>query len=172
MSLSVKNTLVIKRDKTFARPAHYELEQRCTQALLTILPQMRQIISRESDESITVQQYSVLKALKDQKRLISELADLLKVSRPTMSRIVDGLEGRRRATDEPKRPKLVEREFCENDHRLVYACITPEGLEILLNYRAQAEESVMVLLREISPDDLPVLLHSLEMLARVVETHD
>ena len=31
-----------------------------------------------------------------QKRLISELAQLLKVSRPTMSRIIDGLEGRRK----------------------------------------------------------------------------
>src|SRR5947208_2259299 len=73
-----------------------ELEHRCTQALLVILPQVRQIINRdqerESDGSgITVQQYGVLKALQGQKRLISELAEMLKVSRPTMSRIIDGL---------------------------------------------------------------------------------
>ncbi len=156
---------------------HYEwgeLEQRCTQALLAILPQMRQIINRDPEGVVallTVQQYSVLKALKDQKRLISELADLLKVSRPTMSRIIDGLEGRRRSgAEESRRPKLVERVACQDDHRLVYARITEEGIDFLSHYCMQAEENITGVLRRMPASDLPQLLHSLEALTLAIQT--
>lgn len=154
-----------------------ELEHRCTQALLVILPQVRQIINRdqerESDGSgITVQQYSVLKALKDQKRLISELAELLKVSRPTMSRIIDGLEGRRKTAGpvrENTRPKLVERVACLDDHRLVYARITEEGRAILHKYNAKAEDNITNILDDLPPNELVNLLQSLELLAGAIQ---
>ncbi len=145
-----------------------EIEHRCTQALLMVLPQMRQLINRDREGdglSITVQQYNVLKALTEQERLISELADMLKVSRPTMSRIIDGLEGRRRSGEDVRRPKLVERVACQDDHRLVYAHITEEGRATLQHYHIQAEESIAIILRRMQPDDLPSLLRSLESLA-------
>ena len=151
-----------------------ELERRCSQALLTILPLMRQIINHErelTNPSITVQQYSVLKVLQEQERLISELADLLKVSRPTMTRIIDGLEGRRRTGngESNPRPKLVERVACQDDHRLVYARITEEGQVFLHHYRAQAEESITAILQHLNTNDLPTLLRSLETLAQAVQ---
>lgn len=141
-----------------------DLEQRCTQALLTILPQMRQIISRESEAySLTVQQYSVLKAIKERELLISELADLLKVSRPTMSRIIDGLEGRRRSNGNGQtRPKLVERVSSQDDHRLVYARITDEGRAFLRHYANLAEERLRNILKTLPPEELPVFLRCLE----------
>ncbi len=157
-------------------PERGEVERRCTQALLTIVPQLRQIISREQENegpTITVQQYSVLKVLHEQERLISELADMLKVSRPTMSRIIDGLEGRRAKSGEAsRRPKLVERIASQDDHRLVYACITEEGRAFLRHYRVQAEESVNSVLRRLPPDELPVMLHSLERLAQAIQAQD
>jgi DNA-binding MarR family transcriptional regulator len=150
-----------------------DLERRCTQALLTVLPHLRQLISREGESlSITVQQYTVLKALAEQKRLISELADLLKVSRPTMSRIIDGLEGRRRsgdAADENRKPKLVERVACQDDHRLVYAHITEEGMAILRHYHIQAEDNIRSVLSNLESDELAALLRSLENLSQVLK---
>ncbi|MDB5079950.1 MAG: hypothetical protein JWP00_1874 [Chloroflexi bacterium] len=155
-----------------------ELEHRCTQALLIILPQMRQLINRDQDREsdgsgITVQQYSVLKALQDQKRLISELAEMLKVSRPTMSRIIDGLEGRRKTAGpvrESQRPKLVERMACLDDHRLVYARITEEGRVILQKYHAKAEGNIINILENLPPAELSNLLQSLEVLAGAIKS--
>lgn len=155
-----------------------ELEHRCTQALLVILPQVRQIINRDQEREsdgtgITVQQYSVLKALESQKRLISELAELLKVSRPTMSRIIDGLEGRRKSVapvKESSRPKLVERVDCLDDHRLVYARITDEGRAILQKYHARAEDNVTTILETLPAPELVNLLQSLEALAGAIQT--
>lgn len=154
-----------------------ELEHRCTQALLVILPQVRQIINRDQEREsdgtgITVQQYSVLKALENQKRLISELAELLKVSRPTMSRIIDGLEGRRKSfgpVKESQRPKLVERVDCLDDHRLVYARITEEGRAMLQKYHARAEDNVINILETLPPHELVNLLQSLEALAGAIQ---
>jgi DNA-binding MarR family transcriptional regulator len=185
MSLGTKTSSapVKNRHKTGGKPNDVieldrtELEQRCTQALLVILPQMRQIINRdqerESDGSgITVQQYSVLKALQGQKRLISELAEMLKVSRPTMSRIIDGLEGRRKTAGpvrESQRPKLVERVACLDDHRLVYARITEEGQAILQKYNAKAEDNITGILGDLPPQELVTLLQSLEVLAGAIQ---
>jgi DNA-binding MarR family transcriptional regulator len=186
MSLGTKTTAASVRNRHKAgqtksdvieldRP---EIERRCTQALLVILPQVRQIINRdqerESDGSgITVQQYSVLKALQSQKRLISELAQMLKVSRPTMSRIIDGLEGRRKTVGpvrESQRPKLVERVDCLDDHRLVYARITDEGRAILQKYHAKAENNITSILDQLPPQELTNLLQSLEALAGAIQT--
>lgn len=166
-----KTTEIIELDRT-------ELEHRCTQALLVILPQVRQIINRDQEREsdgtgITVQQYSVLKALENQKRLISELAGLLKVSRPTMSRIIDGLEGRRKVigpVKESPRPKLVERVDCLDDHRLVYARITDEGRAILQKYHARAEDNVINILETLPAPELVNLLQSLEALAGAIQT--
>lgn len=169
----------VKKSSASVNDERGELERRCTQALLSLLPRMRQIINHEREgdsSSITVQQYSVLKVLQERKFLISELADKLKVSRPTMSRIIDGLEGRRRPStngngtgEEHHRPKLVERIACDDDHRLVYAQITEEGEAVLRHYRHQAEESIISVLRDVPPEQLSGLLHGLETLAHVVE---
>jgi DNA-binding MarR family transcriptional regulator len=158
-------------------------ERRCAQDLLSIITHMRRVINHDREKSnfsITVQQYLVLKTLKEQEHLISELADLFKVSRPTMSRIIDGLEGRRRGgTDDEfsehsnssKRAKLVERVDSRDDRRLVYARITPEGLEVLEQYCIKAEESVTTVLRRISPAEMPQLERALQLLCDALETH-
>jgi DNA-binding MarR family transcriptional regulator len=180
------NTMVTplkNRQKTAAKTSKIneldrtDLEHRCTQALLVILPQVRQIMNRDQEREsdgtgITVQQYSVLKALENQKRLISELAELLKVSRPTMSRIIDGLEGRRKSfgpVKESQRPKLVERVDCLDDHRLVYARITEDGRAMLQKYHARAEDNVTNILQTLPPPELFNLLQSLEALAGAIQ---
>ena len=150
-----------------------ELERRCTQALLAMMPELRQLINREREAGtypITVQQYAVLKALQSQERLISELADLLKVSRPTMSRIIDGLEGRRRSPESEVRPKLVERVASQEDHRLVYARITEEGYAVLKNYHGLVENRLTDLLHQLNSSELPILMHNLEALVGLLQT--
>jgi len=159
-----------------------EQERRCAQNLIAIMNHMRRAMahSREgTDFSITPQQYLVLKILKDQERLISELADLFKVSRPTMTRIIDGLEGRKRNSgnglvgEQPNgkehRAKLVERVDSPDDRRLVYARITPEGLNMLTHYHSKTEESVTEILRRISSEELRHLEHYLEILRLAFE---
>src|SRR5690242_19628995 len=69
-----------------------EQERRCAQDLLSFITKVKRVINHDREGSgypITMQQYLVLKTLKSQEKLISELADMFKVSRPTMSRIID-----------------------------------------------------------------------------------
>ncbi len=168
-------------------PPVTEQERRCAQDLLTILTHMKRVIAHNREGSgfpITMQQYLVLKILKQQEYLISELADMFRVSRPTMSRIIDGLEGRRRAgnNDETgeqantqnnhhkeKRAKLVERVDSLDDRRLVYARITPDGLEMLDYYCNKSEESVTSVLRRINPAEMTHLERALEVLRKALE---
>jgi DNA-binding MarR family transcriptional regulator len=156
---------------------------RCAQEVLTVIPHLKRVIQydREGMElPISLQQYSVLKALSEQQYLISELADMFKVSRPTMTRLIDSLEGRRRpgtiANDEEdapvRRAKLVERVDCLDDRRLVYARITNEGLEMVRLYHSMAEETVITMLHRISLDELDNLEKGLVVLRRALEHSD
>jgi DNA-binding MarR family transcriptional regulator len=90
-----------------------------------------------------------------------------------MSRIIDGLEGRRKTVGpvrESQRPKLVERVDCLDDHRLVYARITDEGRAILQKYHAKAENNITSILDALPPQELTNLLQSLEALAGAIQT--
>jgi len=163
-------------------PTITEQESRCAQDLLMITTYMRRITSHNREGSgfpITMQQYSVLKALKEQTHLISELADIFKVSRPTMSRIIDSLEGRRRNPSNEseserkgnRRAKLVERVDSLDDRRLVYARITQEGLDMLDYYCDKSEENVAAVLRRVPLENLNQLEQVLATLRMTLETH-
>ncbi len=160
-----------------------EQERRCAQDLLVIMGHMKRVITHDREGSglpITTQQYHVLKLLNEQALLISELADIFKVSRPTMTRIVDGLEGRRRPAahsgeevalnNRERRAKLVERVDSPDDRRLVYARITQEGRAMLGYYCTKSEESVTAVLRRISDDQIPLLERSLQILRQALES--
>ena len=154
-------------------------QRRCAQEVLTIIPLLRRIIQREGDGSelpITLQQYSVLKVLHQQQYLISELADIFKVSRPTMTRIIDGLEGRRRNSSNeqpgkkpPRRQKLVERVDSPYDRRLVYARITSEGEAVVRLYHSKAEESVTSILNQITGEEFEAIEKAMNTLRRSLE---
>lgn len=167
-----------------------EQEQQCAQQLVTLLPQLRRIVSRDFDGlefPLTLQQYAVLKALSERSYLISELAEKFKVSRPTMTRIIDGLEGRRRPNtsmdgdlgeqyeaqpterDREKRPKLVERTESQNDRRLVHVNITKEGQQVLKSYYCKVEESVAELLRTLPPGDVTLVSDAFSVLQKALQ---
>ena len=157
--------------------------RRCANEVLTVIPHLKRVIQRDREGAgfpITVQQYSVLKALIKQQYLISELADMFKVSRPTMTRIIDGLEGRRRHNGEgneenpapARRAKLVERVDCQDDRRLVYARITDEGAEMVRYYRGKAEESVISALQRVSSEEMNNIERSLIVMRRALENVD
>ena len=156
-----------------------EQERRCAQHLMTLLPQMRRLIGRDHEGleyPLTMQQYAVLKGLSERSYLISELADKFKVSRPTMTRIVDGLEGRRKNSgevetnhlDNARRPQLVERVESQTDRRLVYVRITSEGARILNCYHLKAEASAVAVLRHVPAPEMPVLEHAFEVLQQAL----
>lgn len=167
-----------------------EQEQQCAQQLVTLLPQLRRIVSRDFaglEFPLTLQQYAVLKALNEHSYLISELAEKFKVSRPTMTRIIDGLEGRRRLAsnlendiaeheeaqpierDRERRPKLVERTESQQDRRLVHVHITREGQQVLKNYYCKVEESVAELLRTLPPGEVGLVSDAFAILQKALQ---
>ena len=176
--LKYDNEVVTKTAITGSPLDLTDQERRCAKHLMTILPQIRRVINRENEGlefPLTMQQYAVLKALCERSYLVSELADKFSVSRPTMTRIIDGLEGRRKTAsvsesggnapeDKERRPKLVERIESQEDRRLVYVSITEEGLHILNCYYSKAEESAISMLRNIPPEEMTVVERAFEVL--------
>jgi DNA-binding MarR family transcriptional regulator len=162
-------------------PDDPENVRRCAQEILAVVPHLRRIIQRDREGAefpITMQQYSVLRALRDQQYLISELADMFKVSRPTMTRIIDGLEGRRRNGEDdlnggtPRRAKLVERVDSPDDRRLVYARITEEGVDMVQRYRSKAEENAVNFLKRVPQQEIDIVERALSILHRVLEEEE
>ncbi len=183
--MSIAEPAAVESGAVTKKPASEveQQKQRCAQVVLTVIPHLKRIIQRDGEGTgfpITVQQYSVLKALREQQYLISELADMFKVSRPTMTRIIDGLEGRRRhngdGEDEPptpaRRAKLVERVDSQDDRRLVYARITEEGEEMVRYYRAKAEESVISVLGRVPAEEIDNLERAMVLLRRALEIEE
>lgn len=184
----LSDTLNLVKSGNNLAVAMTDQERRCVQHLINVLPQIKRVVGsdREGLEfPITIQQYAVLRALNERSYLISELADKFKVSRPTMTRIIDGLEGRKRANnsgeadssevesqlahDKERRPKLVERVDSSEDRRLVYAKITVQGAEVLRCYHHKAEESITALLRTIPQEEIPTVERAFEILQNALQ---
>ncbi|MEK7848888.1 MAG: MarR family transcriptional regulator [Chloroflexota bacterium] len=94
----------------------------CAQALLATLPRLRRLLieflpSGQGQRPLTPPQFFALRCLYAGECLPSHLSLRLKVSRPTVTSVVDGLVAR----------GLVERMAEPGDRRRVKLSLTPEG---------------------------------------------
>ena len=104
---------------------------------------------------ITVQQYNVLRILRDagERGLPTlEIAERMIEQTPGITRLVDRLE----------RKKLVLRERSATDRRQVYCRITREGLALLVQLDAPIEDAEKEALRDLSDPQLARLMSLLE----------
>lgn len=102
---------------------------------------------------LTSQQYNVLRILRGAGLLpILEIAAQMIAVVPGITGLVDRLEAK----------ELVRRERCQDDRRVVYAAITPQGLALLGRLDDPVKELHHALVGHLTPSELDSLARLLE----------
>ncbi len=102
----------------------------------------------------------VLATLSEGSRRITQLAQTEALAQPTVTQLVDKLEGR----------GLVARARSGEDARVVMVEVTPVGTEVFEEVRAEIHASMRDALLHLPDDELTDLAHASETLGGLIET--
>ena len=111
----------------------------------------------ESTDLVAPHQFSVLCRLEDTPRTPGELAEIERVSAPSMTRTVGGLVDR----------GLVERTADPEDRRQVILSLTREGTTLLKEIRRRRDAWMSVRVSHLSAEEQEVLQRAAAILTRV-----
>ena len=111
----------------------------------------------ESDRELPPHQFSVLARLEPAPRTNSELADIERVSQPSMKRSTNCLV----------ELGYIARAADPTDGRQVILSLTPEGRQALKRIRRQRDEWMLSRFEHLSEDELDLLRRASEVLAKV-----
>lgn len=89
---------------------------------------------------------------------VSDLSDILQVSRPAISRTINELENK----------GFVKRVSTKSDRRLVYVCIAPSGEAALHTAWKRANEGLNAVIEQMGEQDVRELIRILDKLHSVV----
>jgi len=102
----------------------------------------------------------VLATLSENPRRITQLAQTEALAQPTVTQLVDKLEGR----------GLVARARSGEDARVVMVEVTPAGTDVFEEVRAEIRANMREALAGLPDDELTDLVHSAETLGDLIET--
>jgi DNA-binding MarR family transcriptional regulator len=111
----------------------------------------------ESAHEVPPHQFSVLVRLEEAPRTPGELADIERVSPPSMTRTVAALVER----------GLVARTADPSDGRQVILSLTPEAKQLLKEIRRRRDQWMTVRMKGLSPDEQEVLRRAAPILSRL-----
>lgn len=111
----------------------------------------------ESTSEVAPHQYSVLLRLKDRPRTPREVADIERVSAPSMSRTVASLVGL----------GLVERSDDPEDGRQVILSLTGAGRKVIRDTRRRRDQWLAVRLEKLDDDERALLREATALLEKV-----
>jgi len=111
----------------------------------------------ESTHVVAPHQFSVLCRLEEAPRTPGELAEIEKVSAPSMTRTVAGLVER----------GLVERTDDPQDRRQVILSLTPDAVTLLKDIRRRRDAWMSVRVGHLTPEEQEVLRQATAILTRV-----
>ncbi|HEY7719568.1 MAG TPA: MarR family transcriptional regulator, partial [Pedococcus sp.] len=111
----------------------------------------------ESTHDVPPHQFSAMARLEEAPRTPGELADIERVSPPSMTRTVGALVER----------GLVERTDDPSDRRQVILSLTPEGRRLMKEIRRRRDQWMTVRVKALSPEEQEVLRRASAILARV-----
>ncbi|HET9672553.1 MAG TPA: MarR family transcriptional regulator [Actinomycetota bacterium] len=114
----------------------------------------RQMEFALANAGITLPQYRLLSLMSEGSSAGAVLADKLRVSRPTVTGIIDGLVGR----------GLVMREDDPDDRRRMRATMTPEGEKILRRADAAVSGRLLELLGKVDPERAATAIEGLRVI--------
>jgi DNA-binding MarR family transcriptional regulator len=125
---------------------------------LDIIPLVMRVMSgemRNTDWAMSPSQMPVMGALVRRPHTVSDLADRLSVSAPTMSTTINTLVER----------GWVTRERDDRDRRIVWIALSPKGRQAYADSQSQVADHIAELLASLTPDQREELASSLRLLA-------
>jgi DNA-binding MarR family transcriptional regulator len=121
---------------------------------------LTRLLMRSGAHKLSRTEVGVLSTLSEGPRRITELAQTEALAQPTVTQLVDKLEGR----------GLVGRTRSGEDARVVMVAVTPGGTEVFEEVRAEIRANMREALAHLPDDELTELAHASETLGGLIET--
>jgi DNA-binding MarR family transcriptional regulator len=128
--------------------------------LLGRAARLTRLLMRSGAHKLSRTEVGVLATLSDGPRRITELAQTEALAQPTVTQLVDKLEGR----------GLVARARSGEDARVVMVEVTPAGTLVFEEVRAEIRANMREALAHLPDDELTDLVHAAETLGGLIET--
>jgi DNA-binding MarR family transcriptional regulator len=127
--------------------------------LLGRAARLTRLLMKSGAHELSRTEMGVLSTLSDSPRRITQLAQTEALAQPTVTQLVDKLEGR----------GLVARARSGEDARVVMVAITAAGAERLEEVRAEIRASMREALADLPDAELTELVHAAETLGGLIE---
>jgi DNA-binding MarR family transcriptional regulator len=136
-----------------------ELLDTCARELMDTIPQIFQSIKSEMrrgrSAELSVPQFRTMRFIQsNMDSSLSNLAEHLNITLPSVSKLVDGLV----------KQELVTRQESASDRRCLALVLTPAGESIINSARTNAQASLAQTLGSLSADELETVHRALELL--------
>lgn len=128
--------------------------------LLGRAARLTRLLMRSGAHKLSRTEVGVLSTLSEGPRRITELAQTEALAQPTVTQLVDKLEGR----------GLVARARSGEDARVVMVEVTPTGTEVFEEVRGEIRENMRKALADLPDGELTQLVHAAETLGALLET--
>jgi DNA-binding MarR family transcriptional regulator len=128
--------------------------------LLGRAARLTRLLMRSGAHKLSRTEVGVLATLSDGPRRITELAQTEALAQPTVTQLVDKLEGR----------KLVARARSDKDARVVNVEVTEKGTEVFEEVRGEIRSNMREALADLPDAELTELVHAAETLGGLIET--
>jgi DNA-binding MarR family transcriptional regulator len=127
--------------------------------LLGRAARLTRLLMRSGAHEISRTEVGVLATLSDGPRRITQLAMTEALAQPTVTQLIDKLEGR----------GLVSRSRSDEDGRVVLVAITAPGAEALEGVRALIRANMREALADLPDAELTELAHAADTMGRLIE---
>ena len=141
------------------RPLEESLPLKLLKAREAVMEQFRPLLN---EAGVTEQQWRVLRALVEHERMdAGDLARLVCIRMPSLSRIIRDLEGR----------ELISKHRSQKDRRQIDVCITRAGRSFFKTASRDSEKSYATIEKSFGQDRLDRLMQELDALVRSMPKH-
>jgi DNA-binding MarR family transcriptional regulator len=128
--------------------------------LLGRAARLTRLLMRSGAHKLSRTEVGVLSTLSEGPRRITELAQTEALAQPTVTQLIDKLEGR----------GLVARTRSGEDARVVMVEVTPAGTEVFEEVRAEIRGNMREALADLPDAELTELAHASQTLGALIET--
>lgn len=128
--------------------------------LLGRAARLTRLLMRSGAHKLSRTEVGVLSTLSDGPRRITELAQTEALAQPTVTQLIDKLEGR----------GLVARARSGEDARVVMVEVTPAGTEVFEEVRGEIRGNMREALADLPDAELTELVHASQTLGALIDT--
>jgi DNA-binding MarR family transcriptional regulator len=144
---------------TSSNPDRAEAIDLVASTLLGRAARLTRLVMRSGAHEISRTEVGVLATLEEGPRRITQLAMTEALAQPTVTQLIDKLEGR----------GMVSRSRSEEDGRVVLVAITAAGAEALEGVRAEIRANMREALVDLPDDELTDLAHAADTMGSLIE---